>query len=181
MIFFTILEFQTGKILRSGYSIDPNNDQILEDGEVMIVGVAADPAKYHVSSDGIVAIPDSPNDYSEWNGEEWVDIRSDATKQAELYKARNSAFLDKSDLLTRMFMAGILSAEDAELAAGGGIPTVIQSALETLPADAQMVARIKWRTDTVISRVHPVILMAAHVLDISDEQLDEIFDVVYGT
>ena len=102
--------------------------------------------------------------------------------QAALYAAREAASLDKSDLLIRMVMAGMLPSDDAEIAAGGVIPPTIQAALDELPPEvfppeAQMVARIKWRSDNVISRVNPVIVLAAAALGVTDEQMDAIFDV----
>lgn len=78
MIDFTIVEKNTGKIVRSGFSLDPRLDQVLDAGEVLIEGLAADPAKYHVSRDGIVPIPDSPGYWHEWSGSEWIDTRTEA-------------------------------------------------------------------------------------------------------
>lgn len=127
-------------------------------------------------------IPPRPADHLTWSGRAWIDARTPAERQAALYAAREATTLDKSDLLIRMTLAGLLPAEDAEIAAGGVIPPAIQAALDALPAevfpaDAQLVARIKWRSDNIISRTNPVIVLAAVVLGITDDQLDEIFSV----
>lgn len=182
MIEFFIVEISTGKITRSGFSMDPRADQVLEPGEGLVEGVSVDPAYYHLSGDGITPIPDRPPGWVEWDGEAWIDPRTSAERQAALYAAREAASLDKSDLLIRMAMAGMLPPEDAEIAAGGIIPPTIQAALDALPPEvfppeAQMIARIKWRSDTVISRVNPVIVLAAAALGITETQMDAIFDV----
>ena len=145
-------------------------------------GEPPNPELFYWSEGEFLAYPARPAIWSKWNGSEWIDPRTPSDMQAALYAAREAASLDKSDLLIRMVMAGMLPSDDAEIAAGGVIPPTIQAALDELPPEvfppeAQMVARIKWRSDNVISRVNPVIVLAAAALGVTDEQMDAIFDV----
>ncbi|MBB1493130.1 hypothetical protein H5395_16785 [Paracoccus sp. MC1854] len=109
--------------------------------------------------------------------ETWFDPRTEAELAEELHRVRAATQLDKSDLLIRLAVAGILSPEEAEEAAGGTIPASMQPMLQMLPPEAQMAARIKWRSDNLISRNHPVIVAAAYALGVTDQQLDTIFGV----
>lgn len=142
-----------------------------------------EPSRWYFDSTGqALPLPPRPGPWAAWNGSEWVDPRTSADVQAALYAARAATSLDKSTLLIRMAMAGMLPPEDAEIAAGGVIPPTIQAALDALPPEvfppeAQMIARIKWRSDNVISRANPVIVLAAAALGVTDEQMDAIFDV----
>ena len=134
-----------------------------------------------------VALPPKPGPWAQFNDGAWVDPRtaSDIAMEAQavLYAARSAASMDKSELLIAMATLGILTPQDAEIAAGGAIPPTIQGVLDTLPPEvfpdeARMVARIKWASDNVISRVNPVIVLAATALGVTDEQMDQIFGVV---
>lgn len=145
-----------------------------------------DPNSLYVKDKILKVLPEKP--FSEGFivfdliSESWIDPRTPEDIKAELYAARVATTLDKSTLLIRMAMAGMLPPEDAEIAAGGVIPPTIQTALDALPPEvfppeAQMIARIKWRSDNVISRVNPVIVLAAAALGVTDEQMDAIFEV----
>lgn len=132
----------------------------------------------HYIRDGVAhEYPPRPGPWAVWDGQRWVDPRSPADLAADLIQRRHATQLDKSDLLIRLAVAGILTPEEAEEAAGGTIPASMLPMLEALPPDAQMAARVKWRADTTISRTHPVIVSAAHALGIPDAQLDQIFGV----
>ena len=184
MIYFVKYVDATGEITSSGFSPNPRTDQPLDEGEALLEGCEADPSMHYVRDGEIVAFPPRPNSWSRFDfaAQEWFDPRTAADMLAALYAAREATTLDKSTLLIRMAMAGMLPAEDAEIAAGGVIPPTIQAALDALPPEvfppeAQMIARIKWRSDNVISRVNPVIVLAAAALGVTDEQMDAIFDV----
>lgn len=122
-------------------------------------------------------LPPRPGRWAAWNGQEWIDPRTPADLQAAIYAARDATVLDKSDLLTRMFLAGIFDATNILIASQGEIPPSLEPALQSMPAEAQVIARIKWRSDNVISRVNPVIVLAAAALGVTDEQMDAIFEV----
>lgn len=111
-------------------------------------------------------------------GERWSDPRTPADLAAALYAAREQTSLDKSELLTRMLMSGLLPVSDIEAAGEGRIPPSLEPALAMLPPEAQVVARIKWRNDPIISRTNPVIVLAGAALGMSEEQLDALFGVV---
>lgn len=128
--------------------------------------------------------PARPSDHHMWDAAAgaWTDPRSSAEIAAQaaaaLAAARRATSLDKSELLIRLVVAGVLTPTEAEDAAAGAIPDRMAELMSSLPPDAQMAARIKWRTDSQISRSHPVIVAAAYGLGITDEVLDEIFGVM---
>lgn len=123
-------------------------------------------------------LPPRPGPQFAWRNGAWVDPRSAADIAAQLYAAREATALDKSELLTRMLMSGLLPVSDIEAAGEGRIPPSLEPALAMLPPEAQVVARIKWRNDPVISRTNPVIVLAGAALGMSEEQLDTLFGVV---
>lgn len=178
----------TGKILR-WLEVPTAEDALanLHPDERVMLG-RYDPATQYVESHDpadptgtavVVDYPPSPGPWAvwDWGARAWADPRTPVELAAALNAKRATAWLDKSDLLIRLIAAGIMSPEDAEEAAGGAIPASMAPLMEMLPPGAQMAARIKWRSDTQISRTHPVIVLAAHALGISDEQLDQIFGV----
>lgn len=134
-------------------------------------------AEYLGADERFHPLPPRPGRWAVWDGSDWTDPRTPADMQAKLYDARNATVLDKSDLLTRMFLAGIFDAENVLIASQGEIPPTLEPALQSMPAEAQVIARIKWRSDTVISRVNPVIVLAAAAIGVTDEQMDAIFGV----
>lgn len=148
-------------------------------GQMLVEG--EHPELSFLGDDGEVAeIPEAPEgDFWVFDipSRAWVDPRSRAELTQLLYEARERTVLDKSELLTRMFMGGLLSIEDVEVAGEGRIPPSIEPALAMLPPEAQVIARIKWRNDAVISRSNPVIVLAAAALSLSEEQLDLLFGV----
>lgn len=179
-----VVVLETGEIEKSGRcEAFLFQDQDTGNGYLTAIdGEPPDPDRYYWDGLTFVEYPPRPMSWARWNGTEWFDPRTAADVQAALYAAREATTLDKSTLLIRMAMAGMLPAEDAEIAAGGVIPPTIQAALDALPPEvfppeAQMIARIKWRSDNVISRVNPVIVLAAAALGVTDEQMDAIFDV----
>lgn len=122
-------------------------------------------------------LPPRPGAWAKWNGQEWIDPRTPADFAAALQSARQSAQRDKSGLLMDLAMMGVLTVPEAVQAARGDIPETFEAALSSLPEEAQGIARIKWAGDQVISRMNPLILMAAYAKGITDEQLDQAFGV----
>lgn len=142
-------------------------------------------APHYWKGGGWKVYPPQPHPSAEfdYDTEIWVDPRSTDEKTAEAAAAkaaaRQRAALDKSELLMRMALPeiAILSGEDAIDAAQGRIPASFEAALASLPVEAQMMARIKWAGDQVISRMNPLLLLAAYARGISDEQMDAVFGI----
>lgn len=151
------------------------------EGGVEIAGMFHDGT--FLDLDGVVkVIPPSPAAFMTWTGRAWEDVRASWKRQQDLQDARDAARLDKSDLVNRLMLDRILELEDAEIASMGIIPPVIQAYLDSLPPEIfgpeqQFMARNAWRNDTVISRNHPVMVLAAAALDISPEEMDVVFGV----
>lgn len=143
------------------------------DGRILytLSGIADPPGDW-------LEVPDQDlGDLSGWVVQEGELVRSPNWGSDQLSKARATASLSKADLLIRLATYGILSPMDAQQAASGGIPPSMEVMLESLPPEAQMAARIKWAADNEISRNHPVIVMAAYAMGLSDELVDEIFEI----
>ena len=182
MIKYALIVPQTGEIYQTGSVPDEETLHIQGSGEDLEVrrlpeGFMPQTNIHWWNGESFAEYPPRPNDRVIWDGQEWLDPRSSSEIADELNQVRANTHLDKSDLLIRLALAEIISEEEADEAAGGVIPASMQPMLQTLPPEAQMAARIKWKADTVISRNHPVIVAAAYAMGITDEQLDEIFDV----
>lgn len=141
--------------------------------------ISLDPERYYWNwqQEAFVELPPQPAWWAEWNGQEWIDPRTPADFAAALSAARQSAQRDKSGLLMDLAMMGVLTVPEAVQAARGDIPETFEAALSSLPEESQGMARIKWAGDQVISRMNPLILMAAYAKGITDEQLDQAFGV----
>lgn len=120
--------------------------------------------------------PERPSENHTWDGQEWIDARTPDDVLNELYARRNAAYLDKSDLIGRLIMGKILTPDQA-VEARNDVPAFMMPMLEQLPEDARAMARVKWTVDTVISRMNPVIVAAGYALNLTDEQIDAIFDI----
>lgn len=116
-------------------------------------------------------------DLTDWLVIEGELVRPEGWEMSKLLEARAAASLSKADLLIQLATYGILTPEEAQQAASGAIPASMEMMLESLPPEAQMAARIKWAADNEISRNHPVIVMAAYALGLSDVLVDQIFGV----
>lgn len=175
----TIYERATGRLLR--VITVPDNDCLLANigADEWGLGEYAAVHEWYLRDGQLVRYPVKPGPWAVYDfaAHEWRDPRSLADLQAEMARRRRAAGLDKSDLLIALVGAGILTSAEAEEAASGIIPARIAAMLDTLPADAQMAARIKWRSDTTISRMHPVIVAAAYALGVADTALDAVFGI----
>ena len=146
-------------------------------GDVLLIGPDDQPDGHFWDGEAFQPLPPRPGPWAEWNGQEWIDPRTPADFAAALQSARHSAQRDKSELLMDLAMMGVLTVPEAVQAARGDIPESFEAALSSLPEEAQGIARIKWAGDQVISRMNPLILMAAYAKGITDEQLDQAFGV----
>lgn len=178
--FCTIYEAETGQYVQYIEAPDWLNVR-LNAGADKVVVLGEFPPESYYKLGGVELMPPKPEGEF-WTfdveAERWVDPRTAADLAAALYTVREHTSLDKSELLTRMLMSGLLPVSDIEAAGEGRIPPSLEPALAMLPPEAQVVARIKWRNDPVISRTNPVIVLAGAALGMSEEQLDTLFGVV---
>jgi hypothetical protein len=123
------------------------------------------------------AQPD-PNFVWDAEAEEWVDPRTELDLIDEKNRKRAVAQMSKSDLFIALRERQILSAEDAIKGAGGDIPDIMLPMMAMLDEDVQIAARIKLKGEHMMPRNHPLIVMSAMALGISDETLDEIYGIV---
>lgn len=97
--------------------------------------------------------------------------------EIKLAELRENTSLDKSELLIRLMMAGILSPEEASAASRGLIPESFEDFITGLDPQTRAVAEVKWGADNEIERLNPLIVMAAFSKDIPDSVVDDIFGI----
>lgn len=179
MITCTIYDQATGAYCQYIKAPDIQNVLLnLGPGQVMVAGMQ--PEESYLRNGAVQMMPPRPAG-RHWTfdheAEAWIDPRTPADHQAALAAARRGAQRDKTGLLMELAQMGILTVPEAIQAAQGQIPASFEDALAALPEEAQGLARIKWAGDQVISRMNPLILLAAYTLGITDEQLDAAFGV----
>lgn len=97
--------------------------------------------------------------------------------EALLAQARESASLPRAEFLLACVSAGLLTPQDALLAAKGEMPAAYAGVIEEWPAPQQFEAGLRWAALTVVDRMHPLILAVADAMDIPDAQLDALFGI----
>ena len=176
---YTVYKIDTGAYVKNITAPDKANiDLNIAEDEFGVEGIQ--PIQSYVKDGEVKMMPEPPeNNYVFDHGSEtWIDPRTDGEKLAELQNRRNLTEIDKSTLLGALATLGVFTWEEADAASNGVIPAHMEEMMAELPPDVQAMARIKWRSDAVISRMNPVIVLAAYALGITDEQLDAIFGVV---
>lgn len=174
IIEYTTYEVDTGRIIQTGFGIPREGP-----GLSWVEG-SYDARYFFMSLQGTMeARPPSPGPFHVWDREalEWVDTRPPGQEQDALYAARNAAELDAAEFLIRTMEAKILTPEEVMQARKGDIPDSLQPFLDALPAEVQVVALVKWAKDARISRMNPLIVMAAVAKGVPDEVVDQIFNV----
>lgn len=116
-----------------------------------------------------------------WDG---VSFTPPAPGVAPLAELRAAAFMPVGDFCLTLYAAGILTADDAELAAGGGWPVAFDGAIAGLSEAQQLGARIKWRTVQNVFRMDPLLLAVAAFMNshpdlpnLTEDQLDAMFGI----
>lgn len=175
----TFYEIGSGRYIKTVSAPDWDNIWInAEPGTAAIQGEY--PEDTYLRSGRVTAMPPRPAG-ARWQfdleQEQWVNLLAETERLSILVAARATAVLPKSELLTRMFRAGLLSMDDMLVASEGNIPAAIEPSLASLPLEDQAVARVKWRVDSEIRRNHPVVVLAGAALGATEQQLDDIFQV----
>lgn len=93
---------------------------------------------------------------------------------------RAASSLPRSDFLLRCVTVGILSQDDALLAARGEIPAAFASVVEGWTEAERFEVKLRWAALTQVERNHPLILSMATQMGITDEQLDMLFGLPTG-
>lgn len=107
-----------------------------------------------------------------------ITIKTVADLAAEaLASARSGSTLTRRQFCLALVTHGILSNDDAVLAAKGEWPTALDSFLEYAPlTEAQITeARIEWAAAGIIERMNPLVLTLGSWLGLTDAQIDAMF------
>lgn len=96
---------------------------------------------------------------------------------AILVKKRAETSVTKAEFCKTLKQAGILPRVEAVEAVKGNWPNTFATVLSGLSEDAQFDAEVEWVSAKVVHRMHPLILMIAGTLDMTDEQVDALFGI----
>lgn len=91
---------------------------------------------------------------------------------------RAKASLPRAEFLLRCVSVGILTQQEALVAAGGGIPESFAAFINEWSPEYVFEAQLRWAALTQVDRLNPLITMLAAQRGITDEQLDVIFGLV---
>lgn len=124
----------------------------------------------------VVDMPPQPSDWAvfDYDTKTWND---EGSREAELKSLREVAEMSRTDFLLVAINAGLILPTDAGPAARGEIPPSLAPVFTSLPTDVQIEAVVRWGAATVIERMNPVLLILAEAMQISDEQLDALFNI----
>ena len=100
-----------------------------------------------------------------------IDIIVNDQKRRENW--RKATQLDKTQFLRSVRKHGVISTEEAKVAAKGDIPDFLLSAFESLedPDDAEIV----WASTTRVHRNHELIEAIRVAKEMTEEEIDQIF------
>lgn len=144
----------------------------------LAVEVAEDvtPATHYVGAeDQPMAFPPRPSDHAVWDGQEWIDPRTADDHEAEQLARRVAASLTKSEFLQACMATGILTPQEANIAARGDIPEPFLSAVASMTPEQRDMVSVIWPSATRINRMDPLILAVAAGAGIGDATLDALF------
>lgn len=94
-----------------------------------------------------------------------------------LTKARANAVLTRQQFCTNCYTAGLLSKDDAVLAAKGGWPAAFTAALSGLTEEEQAVAEIEWASVQTVRRNAPLLAVVQASSSVNDAELDALFGI----
>lgn len=140
------------------------------------------PDKAYIKNGLSYDLPERTQPWMTWNlsTELWEDQRTQSEKDSDLSDLRSRSSLTRRELGLALTRRSIMTQADAILASRGEWPAVLQPFWDDLydldPGTAGEVL-IEWAGSNSISRTDPNILTIASLLEISDADLDEIFNV----
>lgn len=173
----TIYSLTTGRALRvldaPAHEVAMNFDAATEAVHVGAVDVDATWFQVGVPK----PLPPRPGEWAVWDGAEWVDMRTDENLAAALEQARDMASLSKVEFVMSCMEVGLLSPPEAIAAARGEIPESFAPVVESLSPMQRDYACVYWAAARQINRTDPFIADVAAAAGISDDTLDDLFQV----
>lgn len=118
-------------------------------------------------------LTDLPDDQKEFEPQ----LTPEEIAEAELIEWRQSAYISQVNFGIAVMLAGIVTEAEAEAwVSGTGLPTVVQSALDTIPDPTEKaIAKLRVRGSTTVYRNDPMVLFLQSHLGLSDAQVDSLF------
>ena len=132
--------------------------------------------------DGVVRdIPPAPHPdhIFDIDSETWIDPRTEADWTAELYARRSAASIPRIDFVLRCTSFGIMTEPEGIEAASGGVPPSMQAIIDSMPAEEQFEAHVRWAAAAIIDRTNPLIISMAAAVQVDEWSLDDVFGVTW--
>lgn len=111
-----------------------------------------------------------------------IEMTPDEVSAREAEEAANAAIVYVPQIITRRQfliaagLAGYISQQEALAAAqDGSIPVSILTYFGTLPSEQQFAAKVTWATMTQVGRNEPLLAACAAALNITGQQIDNLF------
>lgn len=179
MIPFTVYR-PDGEILYVAMATDLETLALNVPDDLRVISGSFDGRAGYIDGGALVAFPPRPEG-TQWRfdyaARAWTDPRTPADRAADLAARRARASLSRIDFLLAAVTAGIITQADAIAASRGEIPPGMADLIATMTPDAQFEAQVRWGAATDIARLDPFITGWAQTLGVTDEQLDQLFEV----
>jgi hypothetical protein len=131
----------------------------------------------------IIEAPDEVSDIShKFVSGQFVVAPVEIDEAAELAKRRAQMVITSRQLFIGMVRAGwCTAAEGVAAATSGAIPAMVETAIATLPTEAEQVAtRITWASMTRVERADPLVDVLAAAVGITEAEVDQFFTECSG-
>ncbi|MBY0136817.1 hypothetical protein [Paracoccus yeei] len=141
-----------------------------------------EPDQIYIKNDDVKFYPPKPdgdNITFDYDSESWIDARTKQDWDNELQARRMAASMSRLDFVLKCHAFGILNDEEAEIAADGGFPDVMQGIIDSMPQEERFEAKMRWKMATVIDRMNPLIISMAAAIYIDEWSLDKVFGVIW--
>lgn len=134
---------------------------------------------YYWTGHTFAKYPPRPDGMVRWSGTGWTVIESEPVPEPprrSIEQARDETSLVKTNLLANIMLAKLITPEQM-IEASNGIPAFMMQLLNTFPPEARAIAIVRWSSATLINRRDPIIILAGYSMGLTDEQLDDFFEV----
>ena len=138
---------------------------------------------HYWNGESFVLYPEpQPSRHHRWVNGAWVDLRTEADKEAEtitnLHSSRGIASLPKLEFVLRVVTRGYLSRESGLGLLEGKVPPELSGMPELMNESQMFELQAKLMAATKVDRLDPFIQMTALYLNMSDAEVDDLFDVI---
>jgi len=125
--------------------------------------------------EGTVEVPVKPRIGYEWGGSEWVEQRASSNAEQRAAWRASAPSVTRTAFVLAAKRAGILTAEDAIIAAKGDWPDSFTPILDALPDNIDpLEAQIIWAATDRVYRLDPVLIAIGEHLSLTPESLDSL-------